>query len=333
MKKNNDLLNRINHIKEKYYNSVIARFLGPDPVLQNPYSTQNYNRYSYVMNNPLKYTDPTGYRMSFQELSYFENQRVQSGGGDYRGYMFGANIDWINPNGAMESAYFGWANLYYNGVTNTSFEDFVNSNGNYKLNGSGVEHFSGNGALADAKFYLKTGIKASVGVGEAQPDYGDWTNYNSSGYANEYFASNEGDNRINLGTDPNAYSTVVDFLRDLSKDPDKRGLVGDYFVPSAGKYGKSNGKYGTIVYPVTVRGQKIDITLQFNKESHLTGRVSQKNMKGLHGWEFEIRAYGQMELYNDSYAPMLITIHYPSYDAYDLYKSTWDYIYGRTDTW
>jgi hypothetical protein len=101
--------------------------------------------------------------------------------------MFGANIDWINPNGAMESAYFGWANLYYNGVTNTSFEDFVNSNGNYKLNGSGVEHFSGNGALADAKFYLKTGIKASVGVGEAQPDYGDWTNYNPSGYANEYF--------------------------------------------------------------------------------------------------------------------------------------------------
>jgi hypothetical protein len=61
-------------------------------------------------------------------------------------------------------------------------------NGRYMFNTKqDIATFSGNGALADAKFYLKTGIKASVGVGEAQPDYGDWTNYNPSGYANEYF--------------------------------------------------------------------------------------------------------------------------------------------------
>src|SRR5690606_19850502 len=75
-------------IKEKYYNPAIARFLGPDPVLQNPYSTQpacrnastgrNYNRYSYVVNNPLKYTDPTGYRMSYQD--FVTGETVGSGG-------------------------------------------------------------------------------------------------------------------------------------------------------------------------------------------------------------------------------------------------------------
>ena len=32
----------------------------PDNNLQEPYNTQNYNRYGYVLNNPLKYTDPTG---------------------------------------------------------------------------------------------------------------------------------------------------------------------------------------------------------------------------------------------------------------------------------
>jgi len=37
-----------------------GRFLSPDPVVQAPENTQNYNRYSYALNNPLKYTDPSG---------------------------------------------------------------------------------------------------------------------------------------------------------------------------------------------------------------------------------------------------------------------------------
>jgi len=32
-----------------------------DPIVQSAGNTQNYNRYSYVLNNPLKYTDPSGY--------------------------------------------------------------------------------------------------------------------------------------------------------------------------------------------------------------------------------------------------------------------------------
>jgi len=32
-----------------------------DPVIQSPYSSQNYNRYSYVLNNPLSLVDPSGY--------------------------------------------------------------------------------------------------------------------------------------------------------------------------------------------------------------------------------------------------------------------------------
>lgn len=42
--------------------NVIGRFLSPDPVLQDPSNAQNYNKYSYVLNNPLKFTDPSGYR-------------------------------------------------------------------------------------------------------------------------------------------------------------------------------------------------------------------------------------------------------------------------------
>ncbi len=39
---------------------VLARFLSPENYVQAPDFTQSFNRYSYCLNNPLKYTDPTG---------------------------------------------------------------------------------------------------------------------------------------------------------------------------------------------------------------------------------------------------------------------------------
>jgi len=43
------------------YDPVVGRFLSPDIVVQNANNTQCYNRYSYAVNNPLKYTDPSGW--------------------------------------------------------------------------------------------------------------------------------------------------------------------------------------------------------------------------------------------------------------------------------
>ena len=51
------------HVKNanaRLYDPVICRFFSPDPFVQAPDFTQNFNRYSYCMNNPLKYTDPDG---------------------------------------------------------------------------------------------------------------------------------------------------------------------------------------------------------------------------------------------------------------------------------
>jgi RHS repeat-associated protein len=45
----------------RVYDPVLGRFLSPDPNVQFASDLQSYNRYSYVQNNPLKYTDPTGY--------------------------------------------------------------------------------------------------------------------------------------------------------------------------------------------------------------------------------------------------------------------------------
>jgi RHS repeat-associated protein len=45
----------------RLYDPALGRFLSPDPNIQSESDLQSYNRYSYVQNNPLRYTDPTGY--------------------------------------------------------------------------------------------------------------------------------------------------------------------------------------------------------------------------------------------------------------------------------
>jgi RHS repeat-associated protein len=45
----------------RYYDATIGRFISPDTVVSEPYNPQNLNRYSYCLNNPLKYTDPSGH--------------------------------------------------------------------------------------------------------------------------------------------------------------------------------------------------------------------------------------------------------------------------------
>jgi RHS repeat-associated protein len=55
-----DKFNLIN-MNGRVYDPFVARFLSPDPFVQATDYTQSYNRYSYCLNNPLKYTDPSGY--------------------------------------------------------------------------------------------------------------------------------------------------------------------------------------------------------------------------------------------------------------------------------
>ncbi|HVY24339.1 MAG TPA: RHS repeat-associated core domain-containing protein [Steroidobacteraceae bacterium] len=55
-----DNLNLVN-MNGRVYNPAIGRFISADPHVTDPTNPQNFNRYSYVLNNPLSYTDPTGF--------------------------------------------------------------------------------------------------------------------------------------------------------------------------------------------------------------------------------------------------------------------------------
>jgi RHS repeat-associated protein len=51
---------KIINMNGRLYDPVICRFFSPDNFVQIPEFTQSFNRYSYCLNNPLKYTDPSG---------------------------------------------------------------------------------------------------------------------------------------------------------------------------------------------------------------------------------------------------------------------------------
>ena len=74
----------------RMYDAALGRFLSPDMIVQNPTNTQSYNRYSYCLNNPLKYVDPSGY-------NYIDNLMDSYGfegsGFYYRGMYFQYNSE------------------------------------------------------------------------------------------------------------------------------------------------------------------------------------------------------------------------------------------------
>ena len=49
------------HMNGRLYDPQLGRFLSPDPHVTNPAMGQDWNRYSYVSNSPMSYSDPTGY--------------------------------------------------------------------------------------------------------------------------------------------------------------------------------------------------------------------------------------------------------------------------------
>jgi RHS repeat-associated protein len=69
------------HMNGRIYDPALSRFLTPDPNVFEAESTQGFNRYSYVMNNPMNMTDPTGFDAEGENYGTAENYFTSFGGG------------------------------------------------------------------------------------------------------------------------------------------------------------------------------------------------------------------------------------------------------------
>ncbi|MDX3773546.1 toxin TcdB middle/N-terminal domain-containing protein [Chromatiaceae bacterium AAb-1] len=82
------------HMGGRTYNPVLGRFMQADPFIQAPDNLQNYNRYSYVLNNPMSYTDPSGY--NFLKKSYKRTMMID---GRYTAHKISGRNPWIHQAG------------------------------------------------------------------------------------------------------------------------------------------------------------------------------------------------------------------------------------------
>ena len=86
----------------RMYDPIMAMFLSPDPFIQSPHETQNFNRYAYVMNNPLKFIDPSGMIKTRSDFDTDEDwEAYQDYIHTYRGWMnemYGEGNYWFRGN-------------------------------------------------------------------------------------------------------------------------------------------------------------------------------------------------------------------------------------------
>jgi RHS repeat-associated protein len=78
-------------MRGRMYDPHLGRFLSPDAFVQAPTNPQNYNRYSYCLNNPLKYTDPTGEIFGIDDAIF--GIAISAIVGGISGYMVGSEAN------------------------------------------------------------------------------------------------------------------------------------------------------------------------------------------------------------------------------------------------
>ena len=163
----------------RLYDPVIGRFLSTDNFVQEPSNSQNSNRYSYCLNNPLKYTDPSGEWFGIDDL-------LIAGIGFTVGYassvISSGNWGWSSVKSGLSTSVMSW--LGYNtsglatGAINSSTWNAVASTGINTLVNSVVPPISvpiGNFglSLSPALGFGEGGLNIGINSGLFYSD-GDW---------------------------------------------------------------------------------------------------------------------------------------------------------------
>ena len=83
----------LDYMHARHCSPVTGRFVSVDPILGKSKRPQSWNRYAYVLNNPTKYTDPTGETIQLGALSATERQGLIDQIGEFTGNTYKANAN------------------------------------------------------------------------------------------------------------------------------------------------------------------------------------------------------------------------------------------------
>ncbi|MGB2896118.1 MAG: RHS repeat-associated core domain-containing protein, partial [Anaerolineales bacterium] len=73
----------LTYLRARYYAPYLNQWIQPDPAIIDPSIPTDWNRYTYVRNNPVNYTDPTGLKVDYEGVLK----------GDY---IYSCNCGWID---------------------------------------------------------------------------------------------------------------------------------------------------------------------------------------------------------------------------------------------
>jgi len=179
-----DLIN----MNGRVYDPVLARFLSPDPFVQFPGIADGWNRYGYVMNNPMKFTDPSGYEATVGSLfdEKHKNNKYPGGSFLYRGYYYvwdykkqGYTI-WGNsfgdgPVGFAPGGGSGYTNYDFTNIIASNFTGYNWNDGQYYENGSPVPYrrFHSEVILPNSYTYLTRFSQAFAKMKDGSFYYGE----------------------------------------------------------------------------------------------------------------------------------------------------------------
>lgn len=206
------------HMNGRLYDAKLHRFLQPDNFVQDPYNTQNFNRYGYCWNNPLKYTDPSGEFFWMAPLIYaavnvavdlavnngkmnFGQIAMSAGMGALSGALGGATTSATAFAGAM----IGQMNRFLPAIP-------IYQSKNFSLNvspfiGYGTSGFSSglnaniNGQVGDFVYAASAGMGINEGVSSLGESIGSSNFWNVGGFA----GYNDGHANYGIGYSYNSF--------------------------------------------------------------------------------------------------------------------------------
>ncbi len=130
----------------RMYDPVMSSFLSVDRFLQNPSTSQGFNRYAYCMYNPLRYVDPTGFYMTSGNRHHPDDPPHEIIDGQVVFWLPEVTITPYDepPVTVNESPY---PNTTSGGGSHFDWSDLINNN----ANGSTIGQGGGSGSVGSAR--------------------------------------------------------------------------------------------------------------------------------------------------------------------------------------